>query len=66
MSGSTSIFKKMVLVSPAGLKPEQGQTWDYFVISGKEAFEQAFHDPRQSLECDQYYGNDWTPEMEDQ
>ncbi len=63
---NASIFKKMVLVSPGGLKPQQGQTWDYFVNSGKEAFEQAFHNPEQSLEYSQYYGKDWTPEEEEQ
>ncbi len=63
---NASIFKKMVLVSPAGLKPEQGQTWDYFVNSGKEAFERAFHNPEQSSEYAQYYGREWTPEEEEQ
>ena len=63
---NSSIFKKMVLVSPAGLKPEQGQTWDYFMNSGKEAFEQAFHNPDQSPEYGQYYGKDWTPDEEEQ
>jgi len=61
-----SIFKKMVLVGPAGLKPEQGETWDYFVNSGKEAFERAFHDQGQSPEYAQYYGREWTPEEEEQ
>jgi pimeloyl-ACP methyl ester carboxylesterase len=59
---NASIFKKMVLVSPAGLKPEEGMTWDYFVNSGKEAFEQAFHSPEQSPEYAKYYGKDWTPD----
>ena len=63
---NASIFKKMVLVSPAGLKPEQGLTWDYFVNSGKEAFEQAFHDREQSPEYARYYAKEWTPEEEEQ
>ena len=62
---NSSIFKKMVLVSPAGLKPEQGETWDYFVNSGKEAFEQAFHAPESSPEYAQYYGKEWTIEEAD-
>ena len=63
---NSSIFKKMVLVSPAGLKPQQGETWDYFVNSGKEAFERAFHDSGQSPEYAQYYGKDWTPDEAEQ
>lgn len=63
---NASIFKKMVLVGAAGLKPEEGQTWDYFVNSGKQAFERAFHDPDQSPEYAQYYGREWTPEEAEQ
>lgn len=63
---NASIFKKMVLVGAAGLKPDKGQTWDYFVNSGRQAFERAFFDPAQSPEYAQYYGRDWTPEEEEQ
>ncbi|MBT98955.1 MAG: hypothetical protein CL902_10060 [Dehalococcoidia bacterium] len=63
---NSTIFKKMVLVSPGGLKPSKGETWDYFVNSGKEAFEQAFHDPDKSPEYALYYGVDWTPEEADE
>jgi pimeloyl-ACP methyl ester carboxylesterase len=60
------IFKKMVLVGAAGLKPEAGQVWDYFVHSNQEAWAQAFYDPAQSPEYAQYYGTDWPPEVEEQ
>jgi pimeloyl-ACP methyl ester carboxylesterase len=63
---NASIFKKMVLVAPAGLKPEDGEIWDYFAHSGREAFEQSFYDPEQSPEFAQYYGKVWTPEEENQ
>jgi len=63
---NASIFKKMVLVSAAGLKPEAGEVWDYFVHSAREAFTQAFYDPAQSPEFAQYYGKAWTPEDEAQ
>lgn len=63
---NSSIFKKMVLVGAAGLKPEDGEIWDYFVHSGKEAFQQAFHDPKQSPEYALYYGREWTPEENEQ
>ncbi len=63
---NAAIFKNMVLVGAAGLKPQEGQVWDYFVNSGKEAFEAAFCDPEQSQGYAQYYGRAWTPENEEQ
>jgi pimeloyl-ACP methyl ester carboxylesterase len=63
---NSTIFKRMVLVGAAGLKPVEGEIWDYFVHSGKEAFEQAFYDPARSPEYARYYGKDWTPEEAEQ
>jgi pimeloyl-ACP methyl ester carboxylesterase len=59
-----SIFTKMVLVGAAGLKPEQGEVWDYFVHSNQTAVLQAFYAPAQSSEYTRHYGVDWTPEQE--
>jgi pimeloyl-ACP methyl ester carboxylesterase len=61
-----SIFEKMVLVAPAGVKPEEGEIWDYFANSGRQAIEQAFYAPELSAEYAQYYGKTWTPEEEEQ
>ena len=44
---NAALFKKMVLVGAAGLKPEVGEVWDYFVHAPREAFTQAFYDPEQ-------------------
>jgi pimeloyl-ACP methyl ester carboxylesterase len=63
---NASIFNKMVLVAPAGLKPEDGAIWDYFTNSARAAFEQAFYNPAQAPEYAQYYGKAWTPEEEEQ
>ena len=63
---NSSIFKKMVMVGAAGLKPEEGEIWDYFVNSGREAFEQAFYDRECSPEYARYYGKTWMPEEEEQ
>ena len=60
-----TIFNKMVLVAPAGLKPEEGEIWDYFANSAKGAFERAFYNPAQASEYAQYYGKAWTPEERD-
>jgi pimeloyl-ACP methyl ester carboxylesterase len=63
---NASLFKKMVLVAAAGLKPEVGEIWDYFAHSGKQAFEQAFYNPAQAPEYARYYGREWTPGEEEQ
>jgi len=63
---NAAIFKKMVLVAPAGLKPEAGEIWDYFAHSGREAFRHAVYVPEQASEYAQYYGKEWTPEEEEQ
>jgi len=63
---NASIFKKMVLIAPAGLKPEEGEIWDYFANSARGAFEQAFYNPAQASEYAQYYGKAWTPEEEEE
>jgi pimeloyl-ACP methyl ester carboxylesterase len=63
---NASIFKKMVLVGAAGLKPEEGEVWDYFRHSGQQAFAQAFYDPAQAPEYALYYGKAWTAEEEEQ
>ena len=63
---NASIFSKIVLVGTAGLQPEDGQVWDYFVHSSREALAQAFFDPAQVPEYAQYYGKAWTPEEETQ
>jgi pimeloyl-ACP methyl ester carboxylesterase len=56
----------MALVGAAGLKPEVGEIWDYFVHAPREAFTQAFYDPEHVPEYVQYYGKSWTPEEESQ
>ena len=61
---NASLFSKMVLVGAAGLQPEEGQVWDYFVHSSREAFARAFCDPAQAPEYARYYGKVWTPEDE--
>ena len=61
---NAGLFTKMVLVGAAGLPPDEGQVWDYFVHSSQEAFAQAFCEPAKSPEYEQYYGRGWTPDEE--
>jgi pimeloyl-ACP methyl ester carboxylesterase len=63
---NASLFTKIVLVGAAGLQPEEGHVWDYFVHSSREGFAQAFCDPEQAPEYARYYGRAWTPEEEAQ
>ena len=65
-TANASIFKKMVLVGPAGLQPEDGQVFDYWLNSAQEAFERGFHDSGQATEYLQYWGHDWSPEEGEQ
>ena len=59
------LIKKMVLVAPTGIKPTEGEIWDYFINSRKEAFVQGFEN-KDAPEFQQYYGKDWTPEEAEQ
>lgn len=63
---NATLFSKMVLVGAAGLQPDEGQVWDYFVHGSREAFAQAFCDPAKAPEYAQYYDRAWTREEEAQ
>ena len=60
------LFTKMVLVGAAGLQPDEGHVWDYFIHSNQEALAQAFYDPARAPEYAQYFGKAWRPEDERQ
>jgi pimeloyl-ACP methyl ester carboxylesterase len=61
---NAGLFTKMVLVGAAGLSPDDGHVWDYFVHSNQEAFARAFREPAKAPEYARYYGDAWTPEDE--
>lgn len=58
-------FNKMILVGAMGVKPSEGEIWDYFLESGKTAFRRAFHAPNDVPEYSKYYGREWTPDEVD-
>ena len=60
------LFAKMVLVGPAGVPPAEGEIWDYFLHSTKDALARAFADPASAAEYRRFYGEGWTPEDERQ
>jgi pimeloyl-ACP methyl ester carboxylesterase len=56
---------KMVLVGAMGLKPDQGEIFDYFLDSGMTGLRRAFHRPDESAEFMRYWGKGLTPEETD-
>ena len=56
-------FSKLMLVDPAGIKPERGENADIFIISPAQIQEMLFHDPKQVPEYDQLFGQEPTPEQ---
>jgi pimeloyl-ACP methyl ester carboxylesterase len=58
-------FNKMVLVGAMGLKPDQGEIFDYFLDSGLAGLRRAFRRPDESAEFLRYWGKELTPEEAD-
>jgi pimeloyl-ACP methyl ester carboxylesterase len=58
-------FNKIVLVGAMGLKPDEGEIFDYFLDSGMTGLRRAFHRPDESAEFMRYWGKDLTPEEAD-
>jgi pimeloyl-ACP methyl ester carboxylesterase len=56
-------FSKLMLVDAVGIKPQQGEIADIFIISPAQVTELLFHDPKQAPEYDQIYGQAPTPEQ---
>ena len=56
-------FSKLMLVDPAGIKPEKGEIADIFIISPAQIQEMLFHDKNQVPEYDQLFGQELTPEQ---
>ena len=58
-------FHKLVLVSPMGVKPQQGEIFDYFLEGGMTGIRRNFHQPDACPEFAQFYGKDLSPEETD-
>lgn len=58
-------FDKLVLVGAMGIKPDEGEIFDYFLESGMAGLRRAFHRPDHSAEFRRYWGREWTPEEAD-
>lgn len=60
---SQHAFSKLILVDAAGIKPQNGEIADIFIITPAQINELTFHDPKQAPEYDQIYGQTPTPEQ---
>ena len=56
------VFGKLLLVGSVGIKPQQGEIADVFIISPQQVIDLLFHDPAQSPEYPQVFGTPPTPE----
>jgi pimeloyl-ACP methyl ester carboxylesterase len=59
-------IRRLVLVGAAGLKPEQGEIADIFLMAPEEVQQRLFYDPSQVPESDRLYGGELTPEQRQQ
>ena len=58
-------FSKLMLVDAVGIKPQQSEITDIFIISPAQITELMFHDPQQAPEYDQIFTPAPTPEQQD-
>jgi pimeloyl-ACP methyl ester carboxylesterase len=58
-------INKLVLVGAMGIKPDEGEIFDYFLDSGMTGLRRAFYRPDESAEFMRYWGKEWTPEEAD-
>ena len=59
-------FSKVMLVGAAGIKPNDGEITDIFIISPQQVRDLVYHDPAQVPEWDELFGSDPTPEQAQQ
>lgn len=59
-------FSKMLLVAPAGIKPQVGEITDMFILSPAQIRDLTFYDLPQVPERDQLYGPDPSPAQREQ
>jgi len=55
-------ISKLMLVGAVGIKPNESEITDIFIISPAQVLELMFHDPGQAPEYQAVYGKEFTPE----
>ena len=59
-------FSKLMLVDAVGIKPNDSEITDIFIISPAQVLDLLYHDPSQSPEYQALYGTEPTPEQVNQ
>jgi pimeloyl-ACP methyl ester carboxylesterase len=62
-SMSPNLFRKLVLVGPAGIKPPSGDIYDMFLVVAQDFLSTGFHDPDNAPEFQQVCPDDPSPEL---
>lgn len=57
--------EKMILAGPMGVKPQNGEIFDYFLENGMTGIRRNFHAPDSSAEYKRFWGRDLTPDETD-
>ena len=60
---SPYLFRKLVLVAPAGIKPPTGEIYDMFLAVAKDFLTAGFHDPENVPEFQQVCPDEPSPEL---
>jgi pimeloyl-ACP methyl ester carboxylesterase len=60
-----SMIRKLVLVGPMGLKPREGEIFDYFLEGGMTGIKRNFHAPENSAEFKRHWGRELTQDETD-
>jgi pimeloyl-ACP methyl ester carboxylesterase len=58
-----SLFSRMVLVAPAGIRPPEGEILDLFLLTGQKYLQATVVDPARTPEFTDLYGAEQTPEQ---
>jgi pimeloyl-ACP methyl ester carboxylesterase len=59
------VIERLVLVGAMGIKPEQGEIFDYFLEAGPTGLRRAFHRPEEAAEFARFWGRELSPEETD-
>ena len=57
------LFRRMVLVAPMGIKPNEGEILDFFSMTIRSHLRATVADPANTLEFGKIYGGEMTPEQ---
>ena len=63
LAAAGPVFSKLLLVGSVGIKPHDGEIADVFIITPQQVIDLLFHDPAQSPEYPQLFGQPPTPEL---